>query len=98
MREPSSTNILEPWVRQARSETGKVSVSLIRPSFRRWNSSSSVISLDMEAGGIATMPSFCHRIWPLSASISMACSALVSITAHAGVASSNGTNAKQRMR
>jgi len=34
MRDPSSTNILEPWVRQARSDTGNVSVSLTRPSNR----------------------------------------------------------------
>jgi len=37
-------------VRQARSDTGKVSVSLTRPSFSRLNSSSMVISLDIEAG------------------------------------------------
>ena len=28
-----------------------------------------VISLDMEAGGIGTMPSFCHRTWPVWASM-----------------------------
>ena len=70
MRVPSSTNIFEPWVRQARSDTGSVSVSFMRPSFRRWNSSSRVISLDMEAGGIGVRPSFCHSTWPVSASIS----------------------------
>ena len=65
MRSPSSTNIFEPCVRQARSETGKVSVSFIRPSFRRWKRSSMVISLVMEAGGIGVKASFCHSTWPV---------------------------------
>ena len=56
-------------MRQARSDTGNVSVSLMRPSFSRWNRSSRVISLDMEAGGIGTMPSFCHSTCPVAASI-----------------------------
>src|SRR5688572_28596969 len=84
MREPSSTNILEPWVRQARSDTGNLSVSLTRPSFNRLNSRSMVISLDIDAGGIGTMPFFCHSTWPVCASINSACSALVWIAARAG--------------
>src|SRR6201999_3137495 len=79
-----STNILEPWVRQARSDTGNVSVSFMRPSFRRWNSNSNVISLDMEDGGTGTMPSFCQSTCPVAASSSRPCSALVSRAACAG--------------
>ena len=81
---PSDTNIFDPCVLQARWDTGNLSVNFTRPSFRRWNSSSKVISLLMEAGGMGANASFAHSTWPVAASIRIACSALVFIAARAG--------------
>ncbi len=71
-------------MRQARSDTGNVSVSLTRPSFSRWNKSSIVMSLLIEAGGIGVKPSLAHSTCPVAASIKSACSALVFISALRG--------------
>ena len=47
-----STNILDPPICQAFVDTGKVSVSFRRPFSSASNTMYSVISLDMDAGGI----------------------------------------------
>ncbi len=102
IRAPSITNIFEPWVLQARCDTGKVSVSLTRPSFSRWKRSSSVISLLIDAGGDGVTASFAHSTCPVWPSISSACSAAVSMAAAALPAPRTvamlATNKSQRRR
>ena len=50
---PSSTNIFDPPMRQARSLTGSVWSSCRRPAFSCSNTTYIVISLDIDAGGIS---------------------------------------------
>ena len=90
----TSTNIFEPPIRQAFSETGSSSSSDRRPSFSRSNTMCAVMILLMEAGGMETSASFSSRTVPVAASIRMASRALVS-SAAAGRAD-NRTRARRR--
>ena len=53
-REPSGTNIFEPWMRQARSLTGNSSVSLISPFASFSKTMCTVIILLIDDGGISS--------------------------------------------
>ena len=81
-----------PPVRQAFSLTTNVSSSVRRPDLIASNTTSIVISLAREAGGIGLSASLENRIVPVSASIMKACLALVSKSwAAAGVIGSHAS-------
>ena len=67
-----------PPLRQAFSLTTNVSSSLRRPDLMALKTTSMVISLAIEAGGIGLSASFENSTVPVSASIMKACVALVS--------------------
>ncbi len=66
-----------PPLRQAFSLTVNSSVSLMRPSLSAWNTYSAVISLARLAGKIIASASRSNSTAPFSASIRMACGALM---------------------
>ena len=77
-REPTSTNIFEPPMRQAFSLTGSVSSRLRLPSFSRSNTMRTVISLLIEAGGNARSGFLAYSSCPDCRSIRIAACAGVS--------------------
>ena len=65
-REPISTNIFEPPLRQAFSEIGISSSIFSRPSASRSKAMNTVMILVMDAGGIGSSAFFWNSTWPVS--------------------------------